>query len=277
MSLYLKTKDYFNTQEEFDLLYNNEFDMLSTHPIPKNLDTYYNSEDYVSHSDQKKNIIDKIYQLVKKYSLKKKVGLLNKYTKDSYKLLDIGAGTGDFLITAKSKGWETTGIEPNELARNNAALKGINLKSDISKIENNTYDAITLWHVLEHLPNLEEQTKKITSLLKKNGTLIIAVPNYKSYDAKKYGPYWAAYDVPRHLHHFSKNSISKIFEKHSMEIIDIKPMLFDSYYVSLLSEKYKNNSNRYFNAFITGLTSNLKAMSSGEYSSLIYVLKKVKN
>lgn len=276
MSLYLKTKDYFNTQQEFDLLYDKEYDMLSTHPIPDNLDIYYNSEEYVSHSDQKKTIIDKIYQIVKIYSLNKKVDLLNIYKKESNKLLDIGAGTGDFLLSAQSKGWEITGIEPNELARKNAALKGINLQSDISKIDK-TYDAITLWHVLEHLPNLHQQIKKIISLLDNNGTLIIAVPNYKSYDAKKYGPYWAAYDVPRHLHHFSKTSISKIFEKHNMSVIDIKPMIFDSFYVSLLSEKYKHNSSKYFNAFITGFTSNIKAKHSGEYSSLIYVLKRIKN
>ncbi|MGB3151799.1 MAG: class I SAM-dependent methyltransferase [Maribacter sp.] len=274
MKPYLKTKDFFYTQEEFELLYDSDLDMLVTHPQPSDLSHYYKSENYISHSDSKKNILDKIYQCVKNFSLQRKVKLINSFQSVNKNLLDIGAGTGDFLLTAKRKGWDIEGVEPNAMASSKAKEKGILLRTDISDLPNTYFDVITLWHVLEHLPNLSQQIKSISTLLNAEGTLIIAVPNFKSYDAKKYKNFWAALDVPRHLWHFSQNSISLLFREHGLKITATKPMLFDSFYVSLLSEKYKTGKSQFLNAMYTGLTSNLKALSTKEYSSLIYVLKK---
>lgn len=274
MKPYLKTKDFFYTQEEFELLYDSDLDMLVTHPQPSDLSHYYKSENYISHSDSKKNMLDKIYQRVKNYSLQRKVKLINSFQSVNKNLLDIGAGTGDFLLTAKRKGWDIEGVEPNAMASSKAKEKGISLRTDISDLPSTHFDVITLWHVLEHLPNLSQQIKSISTLLNAEGTLIIAVPNFKSYDAKKYKNFWAALDVPRHLWHFSQNSISLLFREHGLKITATKPMLFDSFYVSLLSEKYKTGKSQFLNAMYTGLTSNLKALSSKEYSSLIYVLKK---
>lgn len=274
MKLYLKTKDFSVSQEEFELHYNQDLEMLVTSPEPTSLKKYYDSDVYISHTDSKKSIVDKIYQTVKSYSLRKKVLLLNSFNASEKKLLDIGAGTGDFLLAAKNRNWNVDGVEPNIVARNNANKKGIPLYDGLQKVLNKKYQVITLWHVLEHLPDLENQIEKIVSLLDKNGTLVIAVPNFKSYDAEHYGKYWAAYDVPRHLWHFSKKSIEKLFLKHNMEVIKIKPMLFDSFYVSLLSEKYKYKKQNFIKAFFIGLKSNLKAKFSKEYSSHIYILKK---
>jgi len=274
MKHYIKTTDYFFSQEEFELKFDTVNEMLITSPIPDNLTLYYKSENYISHSDQSKTIIDKLYLLVKNYSLRRKVQLLNSLIPSGGTLLDIGAGTGDFLKRAKKANWTITGIEPNKLARENAKTKGIQLHEDLSELTEPNYDIITLWHVLEHLPNLNEQLTQITNLLKKDGFLILAVPNYKSYDAKHYKRYWAAYDVPRHLWHFSQKSIVKLLTPHSMELSKTKPMLFDSFYVSLLSEKYKTGKNRYLSAFFHGLLSNLKGMISKEYSSHIYILQK---
>ena len=275
MKTYLKTKDYFNTQEEFELLLDEELDMLITHPTPDNLSTYYKSENYISHNDSSKSPIDKIYRLVKKYSLRKKVKLISSLSKNEKTLLDVGAGTGDFLIESLKNDWKIKGVEPNSLARKKALDKGITLHSSLDEIKELQFQVITLWHVLEHLPDLEKQITKLKSLLKPNGYLIIAVPNYKSYDALKYGSHWAAYDVPRHLWHFSKGSISTLFSKQGFILKKSIPMLFDSFYVSLLSEKYKTGSSNFIKAFINGSLSNLKARSSGQYSSLIYVLKKI--
>ncbi|GMN10032.1 class I SAM-dependent methyltransferase [Croceitalea sp. MTPC9] len=274
MKSYLRTKDFSVSQEEFELFHDEDLDMLVTKPRPNNLDRYYESEAYISHTDSKKSFVDKIYQLVKSYSLKRKVSLLNSFKPSEKTILDIGAGTGDFLAAAKKSDWKVNGVEPNSAARNKANKKGIVLFSDLNEVSNKKFQIITLWHVLEHLPDLENQIASIVSLLDENGTLVIAVPNFKSYDAEHYEKFWAAYDVPRHLWHFSKQSIQKLFEKHKMEMVKTKPMLFDSFYVSLLSEKYKTGKQNFIKAFFNGLKSNLRANSTKEYSSHVYILRK---
>lgn len=274
MKPHLTLKDHFYSQEEFSILYDDKLDMLVTHPQPKEPEQYYQSKSYISHSDQSASIIDKIYLLVKRYSLSKKVRLINSLVTNKGTLLDIGAGTGEFLLTAKKQNWKIDGVEPNKMARTNSEKKGIRLNESLSQLTNKSYDIITLWHVLEHLPNLNEQINDITKLLKEDGVLIIAVPNFKSYDAKKYKSYWAAYDVPRHFWHFSKQSINKLFHPFGYTLEKTKPMWFDSFYVSILSEKYKHGKTKYVSAFLTGLTSNIKGMFTKEYSSHIYILRK---
>lgn len=280
--VFLEVKDHSVSGESFQLLHNEVFDMLETSPQPstKKLPEYYQSDDYISHTDSKRNLFERVYHLVRNISLSKKVKLINKSASGSKKLLDIGCGTGDFLESAEKSGWSVNGIEPDRGAREIANIKTNNKVQDTSALKNlqeSSFDVITLWHVLEHLPDLEDQVRAIEKLLKEDGTLIIAVPNFKSFDAKFYQDYWAAYDVPRHLWHFSQKSISKLFSKIGMYVIETKPMKFDSFYVSLLSEKYKFGKMRFFNAFYRGLQSNLKAKRSGEYSSLIYILKKGQN
>ena len=275
--LYIKTKDYTLTNEEFELYYNEELDLLFTKPTPSNLDKYYESDDYISHTDSKKSLTDKIYQYVKSYSLKKKLKLINSFQFKNKELLDIGAGTGDFINICKNNGWSVTGVEPSEKANKIASTKNLVLKKDLEEIEGKEYDVITMWHVLEHIPNLESYILKLKELLKENGVLIIAVPNYKSFDANYYKQFWAAYDVPRHLWHFSKTAISKLFSSINMKVEKEIPMKFDSFYVSLLSEKYKKGNLKLFKAFYVGLVSNLKAKKTKEYSSLIYVIKNSKN
>jgi len=274
MKSFLRTKDFTVTGEEFELLYDESLQMLVTKPQPQNLDKYYSNETYISHTDARKTFIDKLYQNIKRFSLWKKVRLVRKYSPYGKTLLDVGAGTGDFLLKAKNNKWGIEGVEPNFIAKRRAQTKGIELRPDLKDLEGNKYDVITLWHVLEHLPNLDKQIIQLVSLLTAKGTLVIAVPNFNSYDAKKYGKFWAAYDVPRHLWHFSKDSIEKIFSEHGMKVIKVKPMIFDSFYVSLLSEKYRKGRNNYFKAFSIGLMSNIAAWRTKEYSSQIYILKR---
>lgn len=265
--------DYTVSEDSYEVMKNEDFDMLVTSPVPNNLEKYYVSEDYISHTDSKISLFDKVYQLVKNHTLKQKLKLINSFNTEEKTILDVGAGTGDFLKVCKNDGWKITGIEPSEKARDFAKNKNIPLLKEISETENKQFDVITLWHVLEHIPNLVEYIQYLKKLLKPNGVLIIAVPNHKSYDAAYYKDYWAAFDVPRHLWHFSKTSISKLFSMVDMNIEKILPMKFDSYYVSLLSEKYKTKKSKPIKAFFIGFTSNLKAKRSGEYSSLIYIIK----
>ncbi|AMO21483.1 class I SAM-dependent methyltransferase [Flavobacterium columnare] len=272
---YIKVKDHSVSNENFNLLLDPETELLKTHPQPslERLGFYYESEDYISHTDGKRSLFERLYHLVKSYALIKKVALVSSIHKTKGVLLDIGAGTGDFLVTAKNAGWITKGFEPNTNARNLALSKGIELVDATQSISDYSVDLITMWHVLEHVPNLEEQIQELKRLLKPNGTLVIAVPNYKSYDAEYYGKYWAAYDAPRHLWHFSKKSIEKLFGQTKMKVIQIHPMIFDSFYVSLLSEKYKTGKMNFLKAFWIGLKSNIKAGAKKEFSSHIYIVK----
>jgi len=272
---FLTVKDHSVSHEEFSLLHNVALDMLATFPQPKEdkLASYYESADYISHTDAKRSMFEKAYHLIKSFALKGKLKLINQHQKEKGALLDIGAGTGDFLKAASNDGWRTVGVEPSEKARIIAESKGISFAPNTAQLLNASFDVITMWHVLEHVPDIEKQIAELKRLLKPDGTIFIAVPNFKSYDAKHYGEYWAAYDVPRHLWHFSKSAIKILFEREKLQLKNVLPMPFDAFYVSLLSEKYKSGTMNYFNAFNIGLRSNFYGRRKGEYSSHIYVLK----
>ena len=216
---------------------------------------------------------EKTYQFIKNIALANKLKLINNCAPKKGNLLDVGAGTGDFLLTAKNNGWNTIGFEPNSKAKEMAQKKGINFTEKTADLQDNSFDVITMWHVLEHVLDLEIQIKELKRLVKKDGTIIVAVPNFNSFDAKYYNEFWAAFDAPRHLWHFSKTAIEKLFRKENVKLVSIKPMKFDSYYVSLLSEKYKTGKMNFLKAFLVGFHSNWYAKKNKEYSSLIYILK----
>lgn len=273
-NLYLEVKDHALSGERFELHYNKEHDLLKTVPVPDNLDRYYDSTNYISHSDSKATLTDKLYQLVKRFSLKKKERLLKKHSPSKGRVLDYGAGTGAFVEHLQKEGWQAVGLEPNTKARTLANAKKITVYTGLEELHGQNFNVITLWHVLEHLPDLDIALNSLSGMLGENGKMIIAVPNYNSYDAHYYKEYWAAFDVPRHLWHFSRGSLTRIFENKGYALQEIKPMVFDAFYVSLLSEKYKTGRSRFLPAFFVGLWSNLKAWNNKEYSSLIYVFKK---
>lgn len=247
---------------------------MFTNPRPslEHIGDYYKSEEYVSHSSTKKGLVNKAYGWVRSYTLKKKISLLKQLT-NGKKLLDIGAGTGHFLSKAKESGYTVLGLEPDEDARKVALSEsGVELK-DLSLLHelNEGFDIVSMWHVLEHVYHLQQDLEKIASLVNQNGVLIIAVPNYTSFDAHYYKEYWAAYDVPRHLYHFSPKSIIPLVESKGLKFEKMLPMKFDSYYVSMLSEKYKGGS--MLKALRIGFLSNSKA-KEGLSSSQIYIFRK---
>ena len=281
--LYIRTmknktiKDYSITKENFELIYDDKYEMYQTKFISfDTLDHYYKSENYISHTDAKRNWFEKVYQLVKNYTINQKWKLIKKHTNsNSISVLDIGCGTGDFLKQGINKlNVHGVGVEPNSEAAAISSSKHINVYNNIGELNNDKYDVITLWHVLEHVTDLNEYFNFFKNHLSENGILIVAVPNFKSLDAHHYKEYWAAWDVPRHLWHFSKQSIKKLAEQNNLKLIHIKPMYFDSFYVSLLSEEYKTGSKNILKAFYVGLISNIKGFFSKEYSSHIYILKK---
>ncbi len=275
---FLNVKDYSVSQETFELLHDADLDMLITNPQPsfEKLPSYYESVNYISHTDGNKSLFEKMYQFVKTIALKNKLKLINSQSSKG-KILDIGAGVGDFLAVAKNDGWETFGTEPSDKAKAIAIKKGVSFVDNLSQLENNSFDIITMWHVLEHVPDLENQIAQLKRLLKPSGTILIAVPNFNSFDANYYGKFWAAFDIPIHLWHFSKTAIKKLFAVQNLELVKILPMKFDSFYVSLLSEKYKTGKMNYIKAFYIGLKSNWYGNKNLEYSSHIYVIKNAKN
>ncbi|RIW18337.1 class I SAM-dependent methyltransferase [Algoriphagus lacus] len=273
--------DFAVSRETFILCKCSNCELLFTNPRPKKEDIgpYYNFPEYFSHEDKAKNLTQWIYQKVRNYSITKKVKFIESLKKKG-KLLDYGCGTGELLKAAKKRGWKVTGIEPSEKARNQAnyKLEGKVRESIDDLGKDSTFDVITLFHVLEHIHDLRKSTRKIINHLKSNGCLIIAVPNHESWDGKNYGKYWAGWDVPRHLYHFNLSSIEKFKEEFELELKEVKPMKFDSFYVSLLSEGYLDRSSslisRYWNGFFKGLKSNRSANKPGQFSSNIFIFQK---
>ncbi|MFN7912703.1 MAG: class I SAM-dependent methyltransferase [Bacteroidota bacterium] len=275
---FLTCKDYTVSQENFNLVSCDKCCFKFTNPIPdlEDLSKYYKSEDYISHSNTNKGIISKAYKFVRNYTLKAKLKLIQKHVSRGT-VLDYGCGTGMFLKVCQDNGWKAYGMEPDDGARKLGTEMGLNVFSDKERVNtytnNQKFDVITLWHVLEHVTDLDETLTFFRERLNKGGALVIAVPNYTSFDAQHYKEFWAAYDVPRHLYHFEISTIQKLLSKYGFSLTETRPMKFDSFYVSMLSEKYMTGKINYVKAFLTGLKSNLKAKTANDYSSVIYVFK----
>lgn len=274
-------KDHTVSQKEFSIWHCNSCTARFTQDIPEQgaISAFYASDNYISHSDTKKGIINNLYHLVRKRTLVlKRSMVMNEVGMRKGEILDIGCGTGAFLQTMKEAGWVISGLEPDATARNKAAeLYSIHPQEPgkLFELKSGTYHAITMWHVLEHVHELHAYIKQIGTLLTPNGKLFIAVPNYTSKDADIYKEHWAAWDVPRHLYHFSPVSMEKLLSIHGLKLSGIKPMWFDSFYVSMLSEKYKKGKGNIIKAFFNGFVSNLKAWSDvKKCSSVIYIISK---
>lgn len=272
----LEAKDHLVSGEIFQISECSDCKLRFTSPAPgeDEIGRYYQSEEYISHSGTSKGLINKLYQVVRNITLRNKRNLLAKESGLKIgKILDIGSGTGEFLNIMRKAGWDVAGLEPDEgarsLAKSNHQLE-IDPPEKIFQFSVNSFDVITLWHVLEHVHRLDDYLSQISKILKPQGTLFIAVPNYTSYDARYYDDSWAAYDVPRHLYHFMPQSMEILLNRFNFNLHRMKNMPFDSFYVSMLSEKYLNGN--IVRAFWIGLRSNLNSMlNKEECSSVIYI------
>ncbi|MEM6735218.1 MAG: class I SAM-dependent methyltransferase [Bacteroidota bacterium] len=271
---FLICTDHLVTGESFALNICNKCSLVFTNPRPdeKSLYKYYESNKYISHTNKSNNLLNLLYKLVRIYTIKKKIKLIQQYSKNKA-ILDYGCGTGDFLQACKKNGFHTIGFEPNEEAKIQAQSKNLRLVNNLKDLKEKV-DIITAWHVIEHVHSLRETIKDLKKSLKDEGILFVAVPNIKSYDALHYKEYWAAYDVPRHLYHFTQTSFGMLVAKNKLKLIDTIPMIFDSFYISILSEKYMTGKYNFTRSIKTAYESNKKAKKSGEYASLIYILKK---
>lgn len=274
-------KDFTVSKKQFAIVECADCTLRFTQDVPdeESIGAYYQSENYISHTDTSKGLINSLYKKVRGRTLKQKRKLVESATgKKTGKILDVGSGTGAFANEMKINGWEVTALEPDSGAIKVAKdLYGLELQETgkLFELLPKSYDAITLWHVLEHVHQLQEYIAQLKNLLADNGRLIIAVPNYTCYEEKVYKQYWAAYDVPRHLYHFSPKAMETLINKHGLKISDYKPMWYDSFYVSLLSSRYKNESTNWIGAGWNGLMSNVETVRNiKKCSSVIYIISK---
>lgn len=275
-SLYLEVADHAFTKEVFYLMANEDVSLLKTRPQPKEdeLGKYYQSEDYISHTDVKNTFYDKIYHVIRSIATKQKLKNIEVLMPQKGKLLDIGAGTGTFVKTAKNRGWQSEGAEPDADARKKALEKGVSLSSDTKAYKANSFDVITLWHVLEHVYHPDEQIKEIHRLLTEKGLVVIAVPNFTCYSASYYKKYWAAFDVPRHLWHFSPSYLKKIFASEGFICIQTAALYQDAFYINLLSEKYKTGKKNQVRAFWIALKCNWLGRNKEKCATVVYYFQK---
>ncbi len=270
-----RIKDYSISKETFTIQVCIQcgFNITNPRPADADLGKYYHSEDYVSHSSTKKGLINSLYHRVQKVNLRSKYRKVKKHVPRGT-WADFGAGTGAFLSYTKSQNEEAIGFEPEKNARDLAKQNGVEIRP-LKEFSNHKEPlaCITLWHVLEHVADLNEQLKEFHTKLQTDGILAIAVPNHHAFDSKYYKEYWAALDVPRHLWHFTEQDVISLLKNNGFTHIKTYPMVFDSYYISMLSEKYKNGS-ALFGTIIGALSNVYARLSSYPYSSQIYIFKK---
>lgn len=273
--------DYTVSNQKFEVWHCSSCTTRFTQAVPEQnaIGPYYKSDTYISHSDTKKGFINSLYHTVRKRTLNAKRNLIIAETGiQQGAVLDIGCGTGAFLNTMQTAGWQITGLEPDDTARSKAKeLYNLQPQSPekLFELPAASFNAITMWHVLEHVHQLHEYVKKLSELLQAKGKIFIAVPNYTSKDAATYKETWAAYDVPRHLYHFSPAAMKQLVSRYGLKVIAVKPMWFDSFYVCMLSEQYKNGKGNIIKAFFNGFVSNCKALFNKERcSSVIYIIEK---
>lgn len=277
---FLTAKDYTVTHENFEITRCQTCELLFTNPRPtaSEASPYYKSENYISHSDTQRGIINRLYHVVRNFTLKQKTRWIEKEKTGNLELLDIGCGNGHFLHACQKAGWKISGMEldPVTAARAETML-GIDIYSSIKNIpKSEKFNLISLWHVLEHVYELEEYFMFFKSRIAKEGVLLLALPNSKSFDAHHFKEYWAAYDVPRHVYHFEPSTIASLAKKHGFKLKSTRGQIFDSFYISLLSHEYKTGKKKLINSFVTGLWSNISAyFSKGNYSSNLYIFEHV--
>jgi len=276
---FFQCKDFSVSGEMFDICGCPQCLFATTipQPQPSEIGKYYATEEYVSHSDTKKGIVNKLYHQIRKRNTQRKLAHVNNCAKQAGNLLDMGCGTGYFLSVCKQSGWNVEGVEVSDIARSKAEERiGQKLHTSLDALltEEKRFDVITLWHVFEHLYDINASFLQLKKLLKPQGVLVLALPNPASFDAQHYQQFWAAYDAPRHLSHFQPETIKMLAQKHGMNVSSVRPMRFDAFYISILSEKLKGSGKftALLKGFWNGLRSNCKARKIGNYSSVIYTI-----
>ena len=266
-------KDHFLTNKSFEIKKISD-GVLATLPKTnvRDLKPYYDAKNYHSHSSTN-SLMSRLYNFSSHIMSFRKVKFVSRFLKNKNTILDFGCGKGRFLLSAKKRGFEVYGVDFITGFQKDLSIKNIKIYNKIESLSE-TVDAITFWHSLEHINEVSQTLILCRKYLSQNGILVVAVPNFDSFDANYYKNFWAAYDVPRHRFHFNKKGLLKTIQKHGFKHLRTKPMFLDSIYVSILSEKYKGTKMYYLLGFLVGALSNLIALFSQEYSSNTFVFEK---
>jgi 2-polyprenyl-3-methyl-5-hydroxy-6-metoxy-1,4-benzoquinol methylase len=277
-SLKFKAKDYTVSNEMFHIVTCDSCQLIYTNPRPaaNEAGPYYHASAYISHSDTNEGIVNKLYHAVRKFTLQSKTYWIEPEKKGNKELLDVGCGNGHFLAAAKEKGWNINGVElAPETAARAAKLAGLTIAPSLTEIASDKqFQVITLWHVLEHVYEIDEYFQFFKNRLAQDGKLLLALPNPASFDANYFEEYWAAYDVPRHIYHFTPATITALAAKYGFKLKKSRGLIFDSFYISLLSNENKTGNKRLIHSFFVGLLSNLRAMlGKPNYSSNLYLFE----
>jgi 2-polyprenyl-3-methyl-5-hydroxy-6-metoxy-1,4-benzoquinol methylase len=277
-SLKFKAQDYTVSNEIFHIVTCEGCNLIYTNPRPaaNEASPYYHASAYISHSDTNEGLVNKLYHAVRKFTLQSKTKWIEPEKKGNKELLDVGCGNGHFLAAAKEKGWNINGVElDSETAARAAKLTGLTIAPSLAEIETDKqFQVITLWHVLEHVYEIDEYFQFFKNRLAQDGKLLLALPNPASFDANYFEEYWAAYDVPRHIYHFTPATITALAAKYGFKLKKSRGLIFDSFYISLLSNEYKTGNKRLIHSFFVGLLSNLRAMlGKPNYSSNLYLFE----
>ena len=275
--LLLVGKDYLVSQKPFRIYWDSKQKLGWTdidHAL--NMDSYYASEAYDSHKVKQNSLRDWVYKTVQQWMFRYKWRKINQKSKRMISThLDYGGGTGGFSTFTQKKGIRTIIVENSSSVLTQLKKEGHHAYGSLKDIgSDKKFDLITLWHVLEHLPNPKETIKSLKGRLNAKGLLVLAVPNLNSFDASYYQEFWAGYDLPRHLWHFSNKGLQKIIENSGFSLISKHPLFFDSFYISILSQRHKTGKTQILKAIYIGLISNLKAIKKGNYSSSFFVFSK---
>jgi 2-polyprenyl-3-methyl-5-hydroxy-6-metoxy-1,4-benzoquinol methylase len=278
-SPYKTCVDWLVSQQTFHIVACDRCDLRFTNPRPTadQLGKYYQSDQYISHTDRSAGLIGSLYTLIRQFTIHQKVRLVNELSRNQPRtLLDIGCGTGLFLQAVQQAGWAIDGVEPDGNARQIAETRtGRTVLDDWQTLPaDRQYDTITMWHVLEHIPGLRQLLGTVHDRLAPTGTFIVAVPNCAADDAIQYDAVWAAYDLPRHLYHFTPEVLEQVAAERGFTVVDRKPMPFDAFYVAMLSTQHRDGKTGYVESLLSGWRSNQRARQTGNYSSLTYILRK---
>lgn len=274
-------RDHSITHEDFNLVDCTTCGFRSTNPRPTQGDVgrYYQSDTYISHSNATASLQDRLYQLARRWALRRKYKTIRGLQPHG-KVLDVGCGTGELLAYLMGRGYLVQGVEPNLKAREQViANYGISALPALDLVAaHEQFQVVTLWHVLEHLPDLRATFKRLFALMADRGLLIIAVPDRGSWDAEHYGVDWAAWDVPRHFSHFRQEDVRVLLREHGFELVSTRRMWMDALYISTLSEGYRGATKSWalLKGVALGSWSNLQSAVSGRpTSSSMYIARKV--
>ena len=269
------TKDYLVSNEKFEIVWSKYKGIAKTYPKPlkNNLKEYYNSENYISHNPKAIGLISLVYLAIRSLMNRNKLKMIKPFLSKNDKVLDFGSGSGSFLYKLNFK-YESYGVEPNDFARSTSLAKGLRVVSAMKEYKEK-FKMIFLWHSLEHVYDINKTINEFSQKINSKSILVIALPNIRSFDAKKYKSFWAGYDVPRHLWHFTEEGIIDFLEKKKFKFIKKRPLFWDAIYISYLSEKYRKSKFSLIKGAFWGIISNLTAIKTGEFSSKVYFFRKI--